>query len=148
MYGTVALTNDPSRPQYNDLVALYVAEVGLGAGKTDLDPYTSNQYDAAILTLLAMQAAGTTTDGAAIQKAMFAVSHGRGTSATPYGPADVGDAITALQQGHDINYQGASGDVDFDAQGDVVADFLVWQVQGTGFVNHDTISATLLAASQ
>lgn len=148
MYGTVALTNDKNRQQYNDLSALYVAEVGLGAGKTDLDPYTANEYDAVVLTLLAMQAARTTTNGPAIQQAMFDVSRGKTKNANPYGPADLGDAINALKTGGDINYQGASGDVDFDDFGNVVADFLVWEVQGNGFVDHDTISSTLLAGAQ
>ena len=145
MYGTVALTNDHTRSEYNELANLYVAEVGLGPGKSDLDPYTSNQYDAVVLELLAMQAAGTTTDGPAIQQAMFDVSRGKVCGATPYGPANLGDALSALRAGGDINYQGASGDVDFDDYGDVIANFLVWQVKGSGFVSHAQISATELA---
>ena len=50
---------------------------------TDLDPYTSSQYDAAILLALAIQAAGS-TDGAAVQAAMFNVSRGKSVGATAY----------------------------------------------------------------
>jgi len=148
MYGTVALTNDHNRQQYNDLASIYVAEVGLSSGSKDLDPYTSNEYDAAILTLLAMQAAGTTTDGAAIQKAMFNVSRGKTQNATPYGPAQLADAIAAINKGADINYEGASGNVDFDDYGNVIGDFLVWEVQGSGFANYNQITSTQLAAAQ
>jgi len=144
LYGTVAATNNPLRPQYNELVSLYKAEVGLVNGATDLDPYTSNQYDAAILTLLAMEAAGTTTDSSAIQKAMFNVSAGKTSNAATYGPLEIGDAIKALRSGNDINYQGASGNVDFDAYGNVIADYLVWKVVGEGFKNYDSIASTLL----
>jgi ABC-type branched-subunit amino acid transport system substrate-binding protein len=148
MYGTVALTNNQNRSEYGELLAIYEAEVGLGASKTDMDPYTSNQYDAIVLALLAMEAAGTTTNGPAIQQAMFNVSRGKSCGATPYTPAQLGDAITALQKGSDINYQGASGDVDFDDYGDVIADFLVWEVVGQGFAPHSTISSTQLSAAQ
>lgn len=147
MYGTVAYSSNHDRQQYNDLLALYVAEVGLMNGVTDMDPYTSNQYDAAILEMLAMEAAGTTTNGPAIQQAMFDVSRGKNCSAAEYGPATVGDAINAAQSGTDINYEGASGNVDFNDYGDVIGDFLIWHVQGSGFTNFTTISSIKLAAN-
>ncbi len=150
MYGTVAYTNNHDRPQYNELVTLYDAEVGLQPGQTDLDPYTSNVYDAIVLELLAMQAAGT-THARPVQQAMFNVSRGKSCGATTYGPADLPAALAALQKGADINYQGASGNVDFDDYGDVIADFLVWQVQpsskapaGSAFVNHSVIASAAL----
>jgi neutral amino acid transport system substrate-binding protein len=148
MYGTVAQTSNAGRPQYNELVNLYVAEVGLDQGATDLDPYTSNQYDATILLLLAMQAAGTATDGSKIQKAMFNVSRGKTPAALPYGPLDLASAFGTLATGGDINYQGASGDVDFTDFGDVIADFLVWEVKGQGFVNNTVILSSDLMAAQ
>jgi branched-chain amino acid transport system substrate-binding protein len=76
VYGTTADTNPPDRVQYNDFVTLYEAEVGYAAGMTAPDPYTSSEYDAAILLALAIQAAGS-TDGPAVQKAMFDVSRGK-----------------------------------------------------------------------
>ncbi|NJM75784.1 MAG: amino acid ABC transporter substrate-binding protein, partial [Acaryochloridaceae cyanobacterium RU_4_10] len=36
------------------------------------------------------------------------------------------------QSGQKINYQGASGNVDIDANGDVVGVYDVWQVAGDG----------------
>jgi ABC-type branched-subunit amino acid transport system substrate-binding protein len=148
VYGTVAYGSNHDRQQYNDLLALYSASVGLPSGMADMEPYTANQFDATVLTLLAMEAAGSSTNGPAIQQAMFNVSRGKSCSATPYGPLDLGDALSAVAAGGDINYQGASGDVDFDDYGDVVGDFLVWQVQGSSFVNHTVISSTKLATAR
>jgi ABC-type branched-subunit amino acid transport system substrate-binding protein len=147
LYGTVASTNDHDRQYYNQLEALYVADVGFAPGQTDMDPYTSTEYDAAVLIALAIQAAGSATDGAAIQKAMFAVSHGTTSNPTPFGPAQLPDAIATLRSGGDINYQGASGDVDFNAQGDVVSGYLVWRIQGNAFVSFTTIGESLLSAT-
>jgi ABC-type branched-subunit amino acid transport system substrate-binding protein len=143
VYGTTADTNPPNRPEYNQLVTLYEAEVGFASGMTTLDPYTSSQYDAAILLALAIQAAGS-TDGPAVQAAMFNVSRGKSAGAMIYGPAAVADAIEALKRGEDINYNGAAGDEDFDDFGNVIGDFIVWQVQGTQFVTHDYIPASQL----
>ncbi len=148
VYGTVAYGSNHDRQQYNDLLALYSASVGLPSGMADMEPYTANQFDATVLSLLAIEAAGSSTNGPAIQQAMFHVSRGKSCSATPYGPLDLGDALSAVAAGGDINYQGASGDVDFDDYGDVVGDFLVWQVQGSSFVNHTVISSTKLATAR
>jgi branched-chain amino acid transport system substrate-binding protein len=143
VYGTTADTNPPMRQEFNDFVSLYQAEVGFVSGMNQPDPYTSNEYDAAILLALAIQAAGS-TDGAAIQQAMFNVSRGKGPNATAYGPAQVADAIDALKRGEDINYNGAAGDEDFDDFGNVVGDFIVWQVQNSQFATHEYLPAKLL----
>ncbi len=144
VYGTTADTNPPMRTQYNDFVTLYEAEVGFASGMTSPDPYTSSEYDAAILLALAIQAAGS-TDGLAVQKAMFNVSRGKNPkTAMTYGPLQVPEAIHALNVGEDINYNGAAGDEDFDDQGNVLGDFIIWQVQGTQFVTHDYIAADQL----
>ena len=63
MYGTVAYESNQDRQQYTDLLALYTASVGLPAGMTDMEPYTANQFDATVLTLLAIEAAGSSTTG-------------------------------------------------------------------------------------
>ncbi len=143
VYGTTADTNPPNRVEYNDFTSLYEAEVGYEPGMTQPDPYTSSQYDAVILLALAIQAAGS-TDGPAIQKAMFDVSRGKAKGAMTYGPAQVPDAIQALKRGLDINYNGAAGDEDFDNLGNVVGDFIIWQVKGSSFVTHDYIAASQL----
>jgi ABC-type branched-subunit amino acid transport system substrate-binding protein len=144
VYGTTADTNPPMRQEYNDFVSLYQEAVGFASGMTEPDPYTSSEYDAAILLALAIQAAGT-TDGIAVQKAMFDVSRGKTSNANSYGPAQLPDAIGALKRNEDINYNGAAGNEDFDDQGNVIGDFIVWQVSSSQqFVTHDYIPATAL----
>ena len=61
VYGTNA-DSAPSSPEYGDLQSLYYQTVGLRSDQKDLDPYTSNAYDAAILVALAIQAAGGLAD--------------------------------------------------------------------------------------
>ena len=43
-----------------------------------------------------------------------------------------GEAMELVRQGEDINYQGASGNVDIDENGDVVGSYDVWQVGEDG----------------
>jgi branched-chain amino acid transport system substrate-binding protein len=143
VYGTNADTNPPT-PDYSDLKNMYVAQIGLASDQTDLDAYTSSEYDAAILLALAMQAAQSSTSSVNIRNAMFNVSHGQGMNPTTYGPAKVGEALDALRHGRDINYNGASGPVDFDDSGDVVADYIVWQVQNGQFVTHTRVQSASL----
>jgi ABC-type branched-subunit amino acid transport system substrate-binding protein len=143
VYGTNADTAPPT-PEYSELQSLYDTQVGLQADQTDLDPYTSNEYDAAVLVALALQRAGGLSDPITFRNAMFAVS--RGLTATPlvFGPSQVPQALQAVAQGQDVNYNGASGNVDFTPSGDVVADFIVWQVVGGQFVTHARIPAAQL----
>lgn len=45
-------------------------------------------------------------------------------------PGEFDTAFALLQQGKDINYEGASGSVDFDENGDVITPIEVWQYAG------------------
>ncbi|MCU0569811.1 MAG: amino acid ABC transporter substrate-binding protein, partial [Oculatellaceae cyanobacterium Prado106] len=45
---------------------------------------------------------------------------------------DVCQALTLVREGKDINYQGASGTTDFNAQGDVVGNYDVWTIADDG----------------
>ena len=40
--------------------------------------------------------------------------------------------IALLKKGEDINYQGASGNVDIDENGDVIGNYDVWTVKSDG----------------
>ncbi|HEY1695083.1 MAG TPA: ABC transporter substrate-binding protein [Polyangiaceae bacterium] len=92
---------------------------------TDPPPYAANQYDATLLLALAIAKAGTASDGQAIRDALIDVANPPGTV---YGPGEFVDALDALARGEEIDYDGASGDCDFDPSGDVRADYIVWQV--------------------
>jgi branched-chain amino acid transport system substrate-binding protein len=132
VYGTNPDTN-PATTQYNDFKNLYVAAFPLSPGATDLDAYVANEFDAALVIALAIQQARGTSDRIKLRDAIYANSS---DSNKAYGPADLIGALEALERGDKIHYRGASGDLQFDPRGDVVAGYIVWRANKTGF---DTI---------
>jgi neutral amino acid transport system substrate-binding protein len=88
--------------------------------------YAPQAWDAAALLVLAAQAAKSNT-GEGIQSKLREVANGPGEEVS-----DVCAALKLLQEGKDINYQGASGNVDVDENGDVVGSYDVWQVEPDG----------------
>ncbi|MCI0573131.1 MAG: ABC transporter substrate-binding protein [Myxococcaceae bacterium] len=92
-------------------------------GRDIVNPININAYDAVFLAALAMQAAGQ-AEGTAVRDNLVAVSR----DGTPFGPTQYGEAVAALRSGDDIDYQGASGPVDLDANGDVVSPYHLWRV--------------------
>jgi neutral amino acid transport system substrate-binding protein len=91
-----------------------------------LTAYLQHSWDAAALIMLAAQAAKTNT-GEGIQSKIHEVAAGSGEEVS-----DLCQAMTMLKAGKKINYQGASGNVDIDAQGDVIGTYDIWQVQADG----------------
>ena len=96
-----------------------------GSSLTAFIPHT---WDATALIALAAQAAGESS-GPAIK------SHIRDV-ATPPGKAvsDLCQGLKLARQGQAINYQGASGNVDLNQNGNVVGVYDVWQVQADGSI--------------
>ncbi|MBD2194367.1 MULTISPECIES: ABC transporter substrate-binding protein [Calothrix] len=88
--------------------------------------YAPQSWDAAALLALAAQAAKENT-GVGIASKIREVSAGPGTEVT-----DVCEGLKLLKEGKTINYQGASGNVDIDANGDVVGVYDVWTVGDDG----------------
>lgn len=84
-------------------------------------PYVANAYDAAFLMALAIEAAGV-ADKSKVAAGLRAVSGPKGTVIYP---GEFAKARGLLKQGVRINYEGASGPVDFDAAGDIVGRFSV-----------------------
>jgi neutral amino acid transport system substrate-binding protein len=91
-----------------------------------LTSYLQHSWDATALLMLAAQAAKTNT-GEGIASKIREVAGGPGEEVS-----DLCQALTLLKAGKKINYQGASGNVDIDAQGDVVGTYDIWQVQPDG----------------
>src|SRR5439155_2500012 len=93
----------------------------------DVSPgsYDEHTYDAIYLAALAIEAGGK-AEGTSIRDHLAAVS----TAGTTYGPGDFAKAVADLHASKDINYDGASGNVDFDSSGDVKAPYDIWKVQG------------------
>ncbi len=100
----------------------------LWAAKKNGSPpaYVPQAWDAAALLALSAEAAKANT-GEAISKNIRAVSGGPGQEVT-----DVCEGLKLLKSGKTINYQGASGNVDIDANGDVVGVYDVWKVKNDG----------------
>jgi len=91
-----------------------------------ISAYVPHSWDAAALLVLAAQAAKSNT-GDGIKSKIREVSNPPGIEVT-----DVCEGLKLLREGKDINYQGASGNVDIDANGDVVGSYDVWRVEDDG----------------
>ncbi len=83
----------------------------------DRQTFDSQNFDATILCYLAAVAAGS-TDGKDMADKLVDVSAPPGV---PYTWEQLPEAIKALQNGDDIDYQGASGAIDMDSAGDATA---------------------------
>jgi len=94
--------------------------------KLDLVAYSAHTWDATVLLMLAAEAAKSNT-GDGIKSKIREVSEGPGVEVS-----DPCEALKLIKEGKDINYQGASGNVDIDANGDVVGSYDVWTVEPKG----------------
>ena len=100
----------------------------LYADRTDGDPSASlitEAFDAAAVLALAIEKAGS-DDPVAVRDALRQVANPPGEIV---GPADIAKALELVREGKDVNYVGASGDVDFDEHGNVVSSMRVWRVK-------------------
>jgi ABC-type branched-subunit amino acid transport system substrate-binding protein len=133
MYGG-DVDSTPDTPEYRTLRALYDAYFPSGPGTPDLAPLQSNTYDAAMLVALAITQGGTTRDRVKIRDGLWAVT-AEGPDHHVYGPGQYADAIAAIGRGQPIHYKGGSGELVFDAYGDVTEPTLIWNVQSGAFAN-------------
>ena len=105
-------------------------------GAVNVPPFYYQAYDAAILVALAIERAGKAT-GEAIRDNLRAVANPPGEKIY-YG--EWAKAIALLNAGEEIDYEGVSGPVDFNATGGVTAEILIWQVKGCQVVPVLTVS--------
>ena len=91
------------------------AEAFKAAGHDPQAPYVSHGYDVAFVMALAIEQAGA-ADRSKIAAALREVANAPGMVIRPGEWAKAREAIAA---GEDINYEGASGDIEFDQNGDV-----------------------------
>lgn len=104
-------------------------------------PYSWNSYDALMSWALAVHHAGT-ADSAEAKQSMRPVSNPPGQS---FSYEEFGAATDAIDDGDDINYDGPSGSVDYDKNGEVAADIAVIQISEQGeFEETRTIEASEL----
>lgn len=94
-------------------------------------PGLGNSYDATMIALLAMEAAGKDASGADIAAAVGKVTDPNGTPVTA-DTAGFAQAKEVLAGGGTVMYKGATGNVRFDANGDVSAPAVVWSFTDEG----------------
>lgn len=98
-------------------------------------------YDAVVVLAGAMARARSTTDLAGIRQALVAVSSGRERASA----ADLGTFLRFASAGVDVDYEGASGPLDFDGRtGGVRNDYGVWRIKAGTFVREATFDASVL----
>ena len=126
--GSIAVAADtqPQAPEYSAFLNLFRARF------PNLEPgrYGSTAYDATILLAAAIERAQTTTDHKAIRDTLYRISQGR----VRVGPNRLSDMMDLLRRGEDVNYEGASGSLDFTATGHVRSGFGVWRIENAQFV--------------
>ena len=128
-YLEATIGHDSAQPRTasaQDFVALYREEFGAEPS----GPGLPNAFDAAMIALLAMEAAEGST-GPAIAAAVPKVTD---TAGEPIFPNVEGlkEAKELLRAGKTVSYQGGTGPVKFDANGDVSAPAVAWKFDETG----------------
>jgi len=111
--------------------ALWADEVG-----GDVGTFSWNNFDAVVVIALAAAAAGS-SDPADIAANIASVS---GAPGEKYTFENLADALTALQNGEDIDYEGASGPLDLDENGDPgSSNYGTWSFTGGELVDSDEV---------
>lgn len=101
-------------------------------------PGVHTQYDAVMVLGLAMNIAKDLT-GPSIREAIRRV-HTPGGAPVGTGPAEFKKALDLIKAGRPIKYFGATGPIEFDANGDVTGPALVWKITGGQLVTDRIIS--------
>ena len=96
--------------------------------KRPVQAYAAQAWDAAALLVLAAQAAKSNS-GAGIKSKIREVANPPGEAVS-----DVCQALQLLKDGKEINYQGASGNVDIDDKGDVLGSYDIWTIKDDGSI--------------
>ncbi|NNF46238.1 MAG: ABC transporter substrate-binding protein [Desulfofustis sp.] len=137
-YLAAAIGTDTSSPRVDSATAF----IDIYKERFDSEPNgpgLSNAFDATMIALLAMQAAGKDADGPAIAKEVSRVTDPQGTPITA-DTAGFKKAITILHDGGSVMYQGATGNVQFDKNGDVFAPAVAWVFTESGIKEERYVS--------
>jgi branched-chain amino acid transport system substrate-binding protein len=108
----------------------YSEEYKKALGSTGEDNvFAAQTYDMVITLALAIEKAGASADNVAIAKMVREVANPEGQKV-----ASFAEGQKALKAGQKINYEGASGRLDFDQDGNAVADFAVFAIEKGKYV--------------
>jgi ABC-type branched-subunit amino acid transport system substrate-binding protein len=127
-YGTVAASAK------GDTFDIFVRDYTKGYGQLPPLPYITNGYDAVAvigLAAYACKAKGLPITSKNIKDHLRFVANPPGEVIKP---GEFKKAFELLDQKKDINFEGASGSVDFDDNGDVITPIEIWQYQGGNIV--------------
>lgn len=111
--GNISITQSAS--DYDDASYKSFAAAFTAMGGNPQAPYVAHGYDASFLMALAIEKAGS-ADRGKIGAALRAVANAPGEVIRP---GEWKKAKALIAAGKDVNYEGASGNVDFDKNGDV-----------------------------
>ncbi|HEX6987956.1 MAG TPA: ABC transporter substrate-binding protein [Bacillota bacterium] len=109
-------------PAFDDFAQRFEAKYG----SRPEGPFDAHTYDAMILLALAIEQAGK-AEGPAIRDALIQVAAPPGQQVST-----VAEGLELIRSGQDIDYEGASGNVNFDEVGDVLATYAVWEITPEG----------------
>lgn len=121
------MVSAPSSDTGSDSYKMF-ADAFSAAGEDPTAVYTPGSYDAAFLMALAIEKAGG-TDRGAIADALMEVANAPGETIMP---GEWSKAKAAIEAGRDINYEGASGSIEFDANGDVAGTYSLSVIDNAG----------------
>ncbi len=107
-------------------------------------PGVHTQYDAMMVLGLAMNIAKDLT-GPSIKDAVRQV-HAAGGATVGTGPDEYKKALDLIKAGKPIKYHGATGPIEFDANGDVTGPALVWKIVNGEIVTDHVISIDQMQA--
>ncbi len=124
--GNIQITQSAS--DYDDVSYQTWAELYKATGNDPKAPYAAHGYDATFLIALAIEKAGA-ADRSKIAAALREVANAPGEIVRP---GEWEKAKALLAEGKDVNYEGATGNVDFDENGDVAGIYGVNTVADDG----------------
>ena len=105
----------PTSPEENPVAGPFHKRFDETYGEGSDKPFVDQSYDATMLIGLAIEKAGS-TDRTAVRDALREVANAPGEVV---GPGEWKKAVALLAEGKDINYEGVSGQHEFDDKGDV-----------------------------
>ncbi|MFP4625912.1 MAG: ABC transporter substrate-binding protein [Natronomonas sp.] len=128
--GTAPAAGGPAQDAFN---SLFEEEYDEAPGV-----FTAQSYDSVAIGILANVAAGE-NDGTSLRDQMRNVANPEGMEVTP---ENFVEGVEAVADGEDVNYQGASSDVNFNEAGDPAnASYNLWEFDGDGgTTTTDTLS--------
>jgi ABC-type branched-subunit amino acid transport system substrate-binding protein len=118
----------PGVDEQSESLKIFTAHYQTEYGEKPTVNYQPNSYDAVIITGLAayaVQSRGQPVTALNIREQLRYVANPPGEPVLA-GPDELRRAFALLEAGQDINYEGASGNVDFDENGDVVTPIEIW----------------------